>query len=546
MSEPPADRVAWLCRWPDGTQPPESLRPEASARGINGWLFTIDWHPNDPMPIPEPMQRLRDAPEDGPGYALAWRISAEMTPSEEESAAEQLVPWVGCAAARLGIGTPLLLIANLDRLSHPRFALPRLRASLARRLGGAIQLIGEGMSVMDASPEQRSCLDGWLPDPGTEPPCRLLEEGWDYHSHLASAHWHRPEQLAQIPVLVPPPGSNGAPYANATTELYQRWLAQSSAWVRLLALQRTNPGWLLIQHWEDHQRSLRGNGLAQQLKAGSSPQADALAPTPPLQQINIGEVDGQAPALVMHAYHLERFEEVLGELPRDQVQGWSLYVSTTEEQLASAEQLACRHGWQHVVILATENRGRDIGPFVDGLLPAVVRAGHPWAIKLHSKRSSHLKGGDDWWQSLRSSLASAAALKELSRVFEQSDGIGLAIPPGCWMPLGIHLNRNGGWMEEICAAQGIDPEWLLQQSFVAGSMFAFRPSCLTPLLRWRAGCAGFEQENGQRDGTLAHALERLVGASVATAGYGIHQLAGDGHAVPQFGYGWALPERTWT
>ena len=55
---------------------------------------------------------------------------------------------------------------------------------------------------------------------------------------------------------------------------------------------------------------------------------------------------------------------------------------------------------------------------------------------------------------------------------------------------------------------GVDREQVISQPFVAGTMFYARVSALQPLLNLSIDEDEFEQEAGQVDGTLAHAIER--------------------------------------
>jgi lipopolysaccharide biosynthesis protein len=54
--------------------------------------------------------------------------------------------------------------------------------------------------------------------------------------------------------------------------------------------------------------------------------------------------------------------------------------------------------------------------------------------------------------------------------------------------------------------------------FVAGTMFFARLDALQPLMSLDLTALDFEEEEGQVDGTMAHAIERALGASCLQAG----------------------------
>jgi lipopolysaccharide biosynthesis protein len=204
-------------------------------------------------------------------------------------------------------------------------------------------------------------------------------------------------------------------------------------------------------------------------------------------------------------------------------------------------QLLEQQGWSCVRLFGVPNRGRDIAPFVRHLLPACAAGGHPWFVKVHTKRSSHLHQGQAWAEHLHSSLLHPEALASLAAWFEQDPQLGLVAPAGALQPLSANLSANGTHLQTLLAGFDLDPRQVLEQRFAAGSMAAMRTAALDPLIERIPPLEAFESEAGQTDGTLAHALERLLGLVVQHQGYKLVELSGSSARVPELAWEWAAP-----
>ena len=80
-------------------------------------------------------------------------------------------------------------------------------------------------------------------------------------------------------------------------------------------------------------------------------------------------------------------------------------------------------------------------------------------------------------------------------------------------------------------------DWALQQCFIAGSMFAGRLEALESIQPSTVDTLWSEEEEGQTDGTISHALERWLPLIAAQHGWTIAQLPGQGEGmIPGFGY----------
>ncbi|MQT14307.1 rhamnan synthesis F family protein [Segnochrobactrum spirostomi] len=196
-----------------------------------------------------------------------------------------------------------------------------------------------------------------------------------------------------------------------------------------------------------------------------------------------------------------------------------LSTDTTEKQAEIEHILAAHPGRTPVDLRLVPNRGRDIAPkyvaFAD-IYPHLDRV-----LFLHTKKSLHSRGGDEWRRALMSALVgSPATAASALAIFEAAPDVGIVYPARTG--LGARAPRwdgNFAIARDAFARIGLalDPKTPLD--FPSGSMFWARPAALQPILDLHLRLEDFQPEAGQIDGTLAHALERSVLVAAACAGF---------------------------
>jgi len=510
-----------ICRMPMEALP--SLQ-QARAAGVNAWLVGAILLPEGTLKLEAPASWLRQ-PESSLPFCLEWQLPHALTPAQERGVADQLAVWLASPSYLLWHGRPPLWIADPERLIHLEFSAQRLR----RRLGPQVLLWGGGPLGI--------ALDGRYERPERDIPCRDLHgDKRQYGSFLFHAH-HRSSGDAEallIPTVQPcEPQEADQHYQNATAANYQEWLALSIAWADLRD-ESGEGGWVLVNQWFGHRRwfkpltTVKFPARSQQIKHQNL-------------SCSWGQCLNTNPAVVIHGFHLDLLPWLLGDMNQGGDSGLDLYVSTPEDQFSAAAALLQQLGWKRVNLVGVENRGRDMAPFLLELLPRVMANGHPWLLKIHTKRSAHLVDGDLWAEYLRASLATSSACSLFSDWFARDKGLGLIVPSGTLMPCSLSLHQNSKHLRMLLPRLGIRGGWLLEQVFVAGSMFAIRSEALKALCALDLNLNDFEPEHQQCDGTLAHALERLIAAVTLREGLQIKELPGSSVAVPQFGHAWDAP-----
>ncbi|NEX17222.1 MAG: hypothetical protein C1943_11455 [Halochromatium sp.] len=246
-------------------------------------------------------------------------------------------------------------------------------------------------------------------------------------------------------------------------------------------------------------------------------------------------------AVIVHTYYLDAWSEISAALSAVMGDGFDLYVTVVSERDASVVRATCPTNAKQCCIGLVANRGRDIAPFL-GCLRLISPMGYECACKLHSKGNSTRVDGRDWASDLfRKLIGTETGVAAIREAFRNDPDLSLIIPTGHALPIEHYWGnqesapRNRALFHEHAQAVGL-PARDRGFRFPAGSMYWFRPTALTAIARLPLSSDAFPEEAGQTDGTLAHALERLIGLVASTDGW---------HAATTNAYVAAEPPTEW-
>lgn len=221
-------------------------------------------------------------------------------------------------------------------------------------------------------------------------------------------------------------------------------------------------------------------------------------------------------AVIVHAFYADIFAEIYNALLKVEKTKLSLYLTGPETVLREIES-QIEGKTIAVKYFPVKNHGRDIFPFLT-VLPEVFADGHSLVLKLHTKRSNHLNRRDHWRNDLFSKLIGVGSIDRMVEIFRSNSSLGIIGPAGNIMPMYLYYAANGLRVNTIANLMGVENRRLEDLNFVAGSMFYARKEALQPVLGLNLSDADFEKEEGQKDGTMAHAIERVFAASIIVAG----------------------------
>lgn len=233
-------------------------------------------------------------------------------------------------------------------------------------------------------------------------------------------------------------------------------------------------------------------------------------------------------AVIAHVFYPEMLTEIL-EYAHNVPSPASLFVTTDTEkkQREIQAQLQNERGFDAIdVRVVKTNRGRDISAFLLDCKDVLLDPRFDLVVKLHSKKSAQdpASVSESFRRHLfENLLATASYAQQVFALFEADSNLGMVFPPVVHMGL---PTMGNGWTLNRAPAEKIAKDLGITIPFDEttplspfGSMFIARRQALEPLARASFSADVFPTADQYRDGSFAHALERLFSYVVFNAGF---------------------------
>lgn len=227
----------------------------------------------------------------------------------------------------------------------------------------------------------------------------------------------------------------------------------------------------------------------------------------------------------VHLYYedlLEEFCEYLGHIPEK----FDLFISCQPranigeirkkvQKIINVEKVTIKQG---------ENRGRDIAPFY--VLFGKELCKYEILLHIHTKKSLYTGEEKKEWRqwALDGVLKSETSVREtldLLRNGKANAGLVFGEMTPTLPPMALHWLYNGKKGQEILKKLHITFENHML-FYPVGSFFWAKTKAIRPLFEMGMTYASFDKEEGQIDGTLAHALERIIACVVRGRNYNMY------------------------
>jgi lipopolysaccharide biosynthesis protein len=196
-----------------------------------------------------------------------------------------------------------------------------------------------------------------------------------------------------------------------------------------------------------------------------------------------------------------------------------LLLTTTSEAAANIiSGILSELNFGRAKIVTVPNRGRDIGPMLTAL--SAELNGYDVVAHLHGKRSPHAQTGvgERWRAFLWENLVGGrhAMMDVVLAAFAANRNLGLVFPEDAHLS---DWDSNRDIAEGLARRMGLPGIFPNHFDFPLGTMFWARPAALRRLFDLELGWDDYPEEPLPIDGTVLHAVERLLPFVAADAGF---------------------------
>ena len=275
------------------------------------------------------------------------------------------------------------------------------------------------------------------------------------------------------------------------------------------------------------QKTLKKRPTARVKAAPAQPLSQDRPVSEMIEEINSSFKKTHDVCIVFHIYYQDIAQDILTRYLAP-LSGKVDLIVTTSVALSGAWIDNLRRFFHNsLYIITTENRGRDIRPFLLAYRLIAAKK-YKFACKIHTKTTPDAIAEDYWRNQLIGSLLkSPEEVDEIVQALIRNKDLGLIVPQNTLTALSeATLKSNRSWLNKLMARMG-EPEQAGKYAFEfpASAMFWFRVRSLEKLLDEKfIDLDEFEKETGQADGTLPHAVERITCFLVEKSGFQVKTL----------------------
>jgi len=216
-------------------------------------------------------------------------------------------------------------------------------------------------------------------------------------------------------------------------------------------------------------------------------------------------------ALHLHVYYPDLLPQITERLMENQIRP-DLFVSVTHKKsLEYADNILKNYDGRIVDTTIAPNRGRDIGPLITAFGQKIID-GYDFVGHIHTKKTADIKNETViriWFRFLLENLLGGTTCPMADRILTKMHHdatIGMVFPDD---PNAIGWDENRVIAENLASRLEIHhlPENFI---FPVGTMFWARTAALAPLVDLHLDWSDYPGEPLPYDGSLLHAIERLL------------------------------------